>query len=126
MWWRAVVAGLVVAGVSELADRHPRLGSLLLTLPIVSIVAFVAVWQKEQDFSTINRLARETLVLVPLGLPFFIPLAFSQRLGLGFWTAFAAGILLASMTIGLWFRFGPAPSTVTEGAGDTAHSSADG
>lgn len=107
MWWRAVIAGLVVAGVSELADRFPRLGALLLTLPIVSIVAFIAVWQKEQELSTISRLARETLVLVPLGLPFFVPLAFAERLGVDFWTAFLAGVALASMTIGLWFWLGP-------------------
>ena len=107
MWWRAVIAGLVVAGVSELADRFPRLGALLLTLPIVSIVAFIAVWQKEQETTAISRLARETLVLVPLGLPFFAPLAFAERLGLGFWSAFAAGVVLASVTIGLWFWLGP-------------------
>lgn len=107
MWWRAVIAGLVVAGVSELADRFPRLGALLLTLPIISIVAFIAVWQKEQDLATVTQLARETLILVPLGLPFFVPLALSQRLGIGFWTAFAAGIGLAATLIGLWFRYGP-------------------
>jgi len=111
MWWRAIIAGLVVAGVTELADRFPRLGALLLTLPIVSIVAFVAVWNKEQDMNTLSRLARETLVLVPLGLPFFVPLAFSERLGLSFWSAFTAGIVLASMTIGCWFLLGPKPSS---------------
>ena len=107
MWWRAVIAGLLVAGVSELADRYPRLGALLLTLPIVSIVAFIAVWTKGQNIETTARLARETLILVPLGLPFFVPLAFSQRLGLGFWSAFALGIVLASITISLRFAFGP-------------------
>jgi len=107
MWWRAIIAGLVVAGVSELADRFPRLGALLLTLPVISIVAFIATWNKNQDLNTISQLARETLILVPLGLPFFIPLAFSERLGVGFWSAFAAGILLASATIGLWFWLGP-------------------
>ena len=107
MWWRAIIAGLVVAGVSELADRFPRLGALLLTLPVISIVAFIATWNKNQDLNTISQLARETLILVPLGLPFFIPLAFSERIGLGFWSAFAAGILLASATIGLWFWLGP-------------------
>lgn len=111
MWWRAFVAGLIVAGVTELAGRVPRLGALLLTLPIVSIVAFVAVWNKEQDMSTISRLARETLVLVPLGLPLFVPIAFSERLGLGFWSALVAGIVLASTTIGLWFWLGPQPTT---------------
>ena len=110
MWWRAVIAGLVVAGVSELAGRFPRLGALLLTLPIVSIVAFVAVWNKEQDMTKVSRLARETLVLVPLGLPLFIPIAFSERIGLGFWSSMAAGVVLVSATIGIWFWLGPQPS----------------
>lgn len=107
MLLRAVVAAIVVAAVSELADRFPRLGALLLTLPVVSIVAFVAVWQKEQQITVVSRLARETLVLVPLGLPFFVPLALSERLGLGFWSAFVTGVVLASVTIGLWFWIGP-------------------
>lgn len=107
MLFRAVVAALVVASVSELAERYPRLGALLLTLPMISILAFVATWQKEQQIDVVSRLARETLVLVPLGLPFFVPLALAGRLGLSFWSAFAAGVVLASITIGLWFWLGP-------------------
>ncbi|MAT14924.1 MAG: hypothetical protein CMJ46_06605 [Planctomyces sp.] len=110
MWWRALFAAVVVAAVSELADRFPRLGALLLKLPVVSIVAFIAVWQKEQDVKTISNLARETLVLVPLGLPLFIPLALSERYALGFWSALILGIVLAGGTIGLWFWLGPSPS----------------
>lgn len=110
MWWRALIAGLVVAVVAEVADRFPRLGAFLLTLPIVSIVAFIAVWNKEQDMTTVSRLARETLVLVPLGLPLFLPLAFSDRLGLGFWTAMLVGLGLASVSIGVWFWLGPEPA----------------
>jgi len=56
----------------------------------------------------ISQLSRETLILVPLGLPFFMPLAFAQRLGLGFWAAFVAGIVLASLTIGVWLILAPA------------------
>lgn len=107
MWWKAVIAGLIVAGVSELANRHPRLGALLLTLPIVSMIAFITVWAKGEGIEISSRLARETLILVPLGLPFFVPLAFSQWLGLGFWSAFTLGVVLASITISLWIAFGP-------------------
>src|SRR5882724_2997600 len=84
---RAVVAGLIVALVAEVSNRSPRLGAFLLTLPIVSILAFVMAWQRNHDIASISKLARETLILVPLGLPFFVPLAFSARLGLGFWAA---------------------------------------
>ncbi len=101
---RGVVAGLVVVGVTELAGRYPKMGALLLTLPIVSVVAFVATWTKDRDLHTIARLSRETLILVPLGLPFFVPLVFAERLG--FWPAMACGLALASLLIGLWFWFG--------------------
>ena len=104
---RAGVSAAVILAVSELSNRHPRLGALLLTLPLVSVLTFVMAWTRQHDLPAISRLSRETLVLVPLGLPFFVPLAFAGRLGLEFWTAMLAGLLLASATIGLWFWLGP-------------------
>jgi hypothetical protein len=105
---RGVIAGLTVVGVTELSRRWPRGGALLLTLPLVSILAFVMAWTKDRDLTAVSRLARETLILVPLGLPFFVPLAFAGRLGLGFWPSFGLGVLLASLTIGLWLWLAPA------------------
>lgn len=110
MWWKAIVAGIVVAAVSEIAGRLPRIGGLILTLPITSLIAFIAVWQKNRDMTAIASLARETLVLVPLGLPFFVVLAIAPKFGISFWPAFTLGVLVASTTIGLWFAFGPKPS----------------
>jgi hypothetical protein len=110
MWMliaRGVIAGAVIVGVTVLANRSPRMGAFLLTLPLVSVLAFLTTWQQRHDLHSISRVARETLVLVPLGLPFFVPLAFAERLGLGFWSAFALGLLLATITVGLWLWLGP-------------------
>jgi len=104
---RAVISAVIILLVVEISNRMPRLGALLLTLPVVSILAFLMLWTKNKDLTGVSVLAKETLILVPLGLPFFIPLAFAERLGLGFWTAFVAGIALASLTIGLWFILAP-------------------
>jgi hypothetical protein len=104
---RTIIAAGIIVAVAEIAERFPRLGALLLTLPIVSVLAFVMAWTQHGQLTVISRLARETLVLVPLGLPFFVPLAFAEKLGLGFWTACFAGIALAAATIGAWFAFGP-------------------
>ena len=104
---RGVIAGVLVAAVITLSNRSPRLGAFLLTLPVVSILAFLMTWHARRDLDGISRLARETLVLVPLGLPFFVPLAFAPRLGLGFWAAFVGGLALASVTVGLWLWLGP-------------------
>ena len=104
---RFVIPILIIAAVSELSRRSPRLGALLLTLPMISVLAFGAAWFKDHDLKAVSKLARETLILVPLGLPFFLPLAYADRLGLNFWSAMVAGLILASITIGLWFACGP-------------------
>ncbi len=110
MWLNVIkvfVSALILVTVSEVSQRMPRLGGLLLSLPLVSILAFIMAWTRYHDLPAISRLARETLVLVPLGLPFFVPLAFADRLGLGFWSAFASGVALAAATIGAWLWLGP-------------------
>ena len=110
MWWiiiKTAIAAAIIVAVSEVSHRQPRLGAFLLTLPIVSLIALVMSWQQHRDLPAISRLARETLVLVPLGLPFFVPLAFAQRFGLDFWPAFVIGLALAMATMGVWLWLTP-------------------
>ena len=104
---KAFISAAVIVAVAEVSGRYPRLGALLLTLPVVSILAFIMTWTKSGEMGTITQLARETLVLVPLGLPFFIPFAVANRTGLSFWPSFLAGVVLASVTIGVWMWLGP-------------------
>lgn len=102
---RLMIAAATIVAVSELSKRHPRYGALLLSLPLTSLLAFAFSWRQHQDLSAISQLARETLVLVPLSLPFFIPLAMASHYGWNFYAAFAAGVLLASATIGAWLAY---------------------
>jgi hypothetical protein len=97
---RVIIAATLIAGIAEISQKLPRLGALLLSLPIISILAFLMSWQQHRDLATVSRMARETLVLVPLGLPFFVPLALAQRTGLGFYPSLAIGLVLASLAIG--------------------------
>jgi len=104
---KALISAAVIVAVAEVSGRVPRLGALLLTLPLISILAFIMTWNKEQQMGTITALARETIILVPLGLPFFVPFAVANRTGLSFWPTFVIGVLLASLTIGTWFWLAP-------------------
>ena len=104
---RVVIPVIIILAVSEVSRRSPRLGALLLSLPLVSILAFGAAWFRDHDLKSLSQMARETLILVPLGLPFFVPLAFAERFGLGFWAAMGAGAVLASASIGLWLLIAP-------------------
>jgi len=109
MWnlTKVLIAAIVIAIVSSIANRYPRMGAFVLTLPIVSILAFILTWQQDRDLATVSRLARETLILVPLGLPVFIPLAFATRLNIGFWHALGLGLILAVFPITAWMALGP-------------------
>lgn len=101
---RIALSVAVLMAASELARRFPRLGGFILSLPLVSILAMVLSWSRDHDLVTVSRLAREAIFFVVLGLPFFVPLAFADRLGLGFGTALVAGIAIAGLTtaIGLF------------------------
>jgi hypothetical protein len=103
---RGLIAAVIVASVTEVSKRFPRTGALLLTLPLVSILAFIMSWNKDRDLTAIARLAREMLVLVPLSLPFFVPLALCDKLGLSFWKALVLGIGMAGVTVGLRLALG--------------------
>jgi hypothetical protein len=110
-WWqnivRVAIAASIIVAVAELSRRYPRAGAVLLSLPLVSILAFLFGWFQHHDLPAISKVANETLILVPLGLPFFLPLAFAERFGLSFWMALSSGLLLASVTIGAWLWLAP-------------------
>ena len=103
---RVAIAAAIIVAVAEISKRYPRYGALLLSLPLLSMLAFAFSWQQHRDLAAISKLAKETLILVPLGLPFFVPLACASQWGWSFWAAFAAGVVLASATIGAWLHFG--------------------
>jgi hypothetical protein len=84
---RVIIAAATIVAVAEISKRYPRYGGLLLSLPLISVLAFTFSWYQYHDLIAISKLAKETLVLVLLGLPFFLPLVFAGQLGIGFWTA---------------------------------------
>lgn len=98
---RAMIAAAVIVAATEFGRRSPRLGGFILSLPLVSMLAMVMSWFRDHDIASISRFARETLVFVVCGLPFFVPLAFAQQLGLGFWGAMATGTVLAGAATAL-------------------------
>jgi len=46
---KAAISAAVIVGVAEVSRRVPRLGALLLTLPLVSILAFITTWTNQHD-----------------------------------------------------------------------------
>ncbi len=104
---KALVSAAILVAVTEISRRFPRWGAVLLMLPLVNMLAFIMSWTNYHDLPAVSRLARETLILVPLTLLFFVPFAFAEQWGLRFWPAFMLGLSATLLVIGFWIWLGP-------------------
>ncbi len=93
------VAGFIVVAVSEVARRAPRVADVILAVPLVVFAVYAVMYLRTPNLAPISRMARQMLILVPLSLPFFVPLAFADRLHLTFWPAFAIGLALVTVAV---------------------------
>ena len=91
---KALLSGLIIAAVSEIAKRSPALGALVLSLPLVSILAFIWLWRESSDTEGIAVLSQSTFWFILPTLPMFLVLPALLRNGVGFFAALGLSCLL--------------------------------
>lgn len=104
---RAALAGIIVVAVAEIARHWPRLAAVILFVPLIPPMVLLAMYLRDGDLAAVTHLSRQSLILMPLGLCFFIPLAAAPALRLTFWPAFVLGTVLMSAAVALaaaWWR----------------------
>jgi hypothetical protein len=57
---KAALSGLIIALVSELAKRSPSLGALVVSLPLISILAMIWLWRDTEDAARLAAHAEAT------------------------------------------------------------------
>ena len=96
---KALLSGAIIAAASEVAKRNPGLGAVILSLPLVALLAFVWLWLDTGDREAIARLSQSTFWYVLLTLPMLLLLPALLRQDMSFWLA----LLSAScLTVGLY------------------------
>jgi hypothetical protein len=96
---KALLSGVIVAAASEAAKRNPGIGAVFLSLPLISILAFIWLWRDTSDSERIAALAQSTFWFVLPTLPMFLVLPALLRNGVGFWPALGLACL---MTLALY------------------------
>lgn len=91
---KATLSGILAMLVSEVARRSPGIGGLVASLPLISIMAIIWLWQDTADTERIASLSEATFWYVLPTLPMFLVLPAMLRTGVGFWIALAASCLL--------------------------------
>lgn len=97
---KAVISGIIVAAVSEVAKRSPAFGALVVSLPLVSILSIIWLWRDTADAERIASHAHATFWFVLPSLPMFLVLPVLLRFGMNFWLALSAS---CALTVGLYF-----------------------
>lgn len=97
---KTLVSGLLVAGASALARRHPGPAGLLIALPTTTLLTLL--WMSLEGVSkTDAAIFLQTVGWVTLaGMGLFFITPFLIRMGWGLGPAFAVGI--AALAIGSW------------------------
>jgi hypothetical protein len=96
---KALLSGLIIAIVSEVAKRSPGVGALIASLPLVSILGMIWLWRDTADTPRLAAHAEATFWYVLPSLPMFLLVPALLRKGVAFWPALAAG---CALTIGLY------------------------
>ena len=91
-----LTAGIIVI-ISEVSKRLPLLGSLIASLPLVSVLGMIWIYGETKDLIRIADHAEGTFWYVLPSLPMFLLMPFLLRKGISFPAALSAGIALTGV-----------------------------
>jgi hypothetical protein len=107
---KALLSGVIIMAVSEIARRSPAFGALVVSLPLVSLLGILWLWRDTGDSKRIAAHAEATFWYVIPSLPMFLALPWMLRHGVGFWLAMLEAclltILLYALTVFVAAKFG--------------------
>jgi len=104
---KAAISGVLIAIASTLAKRYPGFGALIASLPLVSLLGMIWLWNAKPDPENMAAHAGATFWYVLPSLPMFLLIPALLRHGNGFWPSLAAGCALTIALYALMTWLGP-------------------
>lgn len=99
LFLKAAISGVIVAAASEVARRWPGIGGLIVSLPLVSLLALIWLWRDTGDTARVAQLASSTFWFFLPSMPSFLLLPALLRGGAGFWPALGLSV---AVTVALY------------------------
>ena len=91
---KIAITALIIVVISEISKRLPLLGSLIASLPLVSVLGMIWIFQETKDTQKLITHAEGTFWYVLPSLPMFLLMPWMMRKGVSFYWSLTAGILL--------------------------------
>src|SRR3954469_16508281 len=97
---KTLLSAMIITMVSEIAKRSPAFAALIASLPLVSVLGMIWIYNETNDIPRLAAHAESTFWFVLPSLPMFLVLPLMLRHGVGFYIALA---LNCAMTAALYF-----------------------
>ncbi|HIC75350.1 MAG TPA: DUF3147 family protein [Candidatus Poseidoniales archaeon] len=97
---RALVSGGLIVAASEVAKKNELLGALIISVPLISIMAIIWLYNDTSDVEQVADFTTGILYLVIPSLTLFLSFPVLLRRGMEFWPALGLACLF---TIGAYY-----------------------
>jgi hypothetical protein len=97
---KCVVSGILVGLISEAGRKNPSIGSIIASLPLTSILAFIWIYHDSGNTQSIVELSRGIALIVLPSLIFFIVTYYLLKQGWQFYPTL--GIASLSLIVVYW------------------------
>lgn len=101
MWFyitKVVVSAVLIVLISELAKRSSIFGAIMASVPLISVIAIIWLYQETGDVTKISTLASNIFWLVLPSLALFITLPILLNVGLHFYWSLLIAICVTVMS----------------------------
>jgi F0F1-type ATP synthase assembly protein I len=88
------ISALIIFLVSEVSKRLPLMGSLIASLPLISVLGMIWIFQETKDIQKIITHAEGTFWYVLPSLPMFLVMPWLMKKGFSFYVSLGCGIIL--------------------------------
>ncbi|MCK6418397.1 MAG: hypothetical protein L6Q57_05600 [Alphaproteobacteria bacterium] len=91
---KTLFAASILAFSTWLAGKRPDLAGLILSLPILSILAVATVYVEHKNLTIASDYAKSILLAFPMSALFFLPFFFAEKWHWNFWFTWGLGVAL--------------------------------
>ncbi len=99
---KALRSGARVAAASEVARRSSLLGAVVISLPLLSILALVWLYRDTRDTGEVADLSWSILWVIAPSVVFFLVLPLALRAGAEFWPALIGACAATAVSYAIW------------------------
>ena len=97
---KIAITAVIIVVISEISKRLPLLGSLIASLPLISVLGMIWIYSETKDVQKIITHAEGTFWYVLPSLPMFLIMPWMLKKGISFYLSLVSGIVI---TILLYF-----------------------